>query len=137
MRISKKEYYLNIAYEVCKRSTCLKRHYGAIIVLNDEIKATGYNGSPRGEINCCDIHIKCPRKNIKHNSGDYSDCPAVHAEQNAIISAGRKNTLNATLYLAGEEMIDDKWTRMEKCIPCPICERIIKNAGITDVIGNL
>ena len=53
-RMSKTEYYLEIALAVSKRSTCLKRRYGAVIVNNDEIISTGYNGNPRGEQNCCD-----------------------------------------------------------------------------------
>ena len=55
MRIDKDSYYLNIAKAVAARSTCLRRQYGAVIVSGDEIIATGYNGSPRGEVNCCDV----------------------------------------------------------------------------------
>ena len=137
-RISKDEYYLRIALAVSKRSTCLKRHYGCVIVKNDEIIATGYNGSPRGEENCCDKGI-CPRMDIPHNSGNYSDCPSVHAEQNAMLSASRKDLIGATLYLAGEESIGcdkgDGWCKIENATPCPICERIIKNAGIKRIVG--
>ena len=131
-RISKDQYYLNIAKEVSKRSTCLRRHYGAIIVKNDEIIATGYNGAARGESNCCDIYDSCPRSGKPHNSGDYSDCPAVHAEQNAIISASRKDMLGATLYLAGRDVVNN--VDLESCEPCPICKRMIKNAGIDWII---
>ena len=137
-RITKDEYYLGIALAVSKRSTCLKRRYGCVIVKNDEIIATGYNGSPRGEENCCDKGI-CPRMDIPHNSGNYSDCPSVHAEQNAMLSASRKDLIGATLYLAGEEYIDcdkgDGWCKIENATPCPICERIIKNAGIERIVG--
>ena len=139
-RMTKREYYLGIALAVSKRSTCLKRHYGCIIVKNDEIIATGYNGAPRGDKNCSDSGM-CGRLNKPHNSGDYSDCPAVHAEQNAMLSASRKDMIGATLYLAGEERIlkdcidgYEKWVSID-CIPCPICERMIKNAGIKEVIG--
>lgn len=140
-RISKPDYYLNIALSVSKRSTCLKRHYGCVIVKNDEIIATGYNGSPRGESNCCDTGI-CKRIDKPHNTGDYSDCNSVHAEQNAMLSASRKDMLDATLYLAGEErrwsdtnqrFFD--WEEVEDCEPCPICLRMIKNAGIKKVIS--
>lgn len=142
-RMSKDEYYLGIALAVSKRSTCLKRKYGCIIVKNDEIIATGYNGSPRGELNCCDIHNdKCPRNDIPHNSGDYSSCPAVHAEQNAMLSASRKDMIGATMYLAGEERkwseINQSffdWKNIDECEPCPICERMIKNAGISKIIS--
>lgn len=133
-RISKDEYYLGIALAVSRRSTCLKRHYGCVIVKNDEIIATGYNGSPRGEANCCDIGI-CQRMNKPHNSGDYSDCHSVHAEQNAMLSASRKEMIGATMYLAGEDMTESNLdnndnTEIVDAIPCPICERMIKNAGI-------
>ena len=144
-RISKDEYYLRIALAVSKRSTCLKRHYGCVIVKNDEIIATGYNGSPRGETNCCDVGL-CQRLDKPHNSGDYSDCHSVHAEQNAMLSASRKEMIGATMYLAGEEMIveEDIWgdgtdgkmmymKEIKDCAPCPICERMIKNAGIISV----
>lgn len=135
-RISKDEYYLRIALAVSKRSTCLKRHYGCVIVKNDEIIATGYNGSPRGETNCCDVGL-CKRLNKPHNSGDYSDCHSVHAEQNAMLSASRKEMIGATMYLAGEELIDCGWSdnfhEIEDATPCPICERMIKNSGIISV----
>ena len=85
-RMSKTEYYLAIALAVSKRSTCLKRRYGAVIVNNDEIVSTGYNGNPRGEDNCCD-RGNCQRMNLPSNSGNYNDCFSVHAEQNAMISA--------------------------------------------------
>ena len=111
-RVSKEEYYLNIAKTVAERSTCLRRRYGCIIVKNDEIIATGYNGSARGEINCCDIHNgKCPRSDEPHNTGDYSNCPAVHAEQNAMLSAARKDMIGATMYLDGEER---KWSEINQ-----------------------
>lgn len=124
MRPSKDEYYLNIARAVALRSTCLRKRYGAVIVQNDEIIATGYNGAPRGEINCCDAG-KCARAFFEHGEG-YTVCPAVHAEQNAIISASRDKMLGATLYLACLET--------ETPEPCEICRRMIKNSGIIKVI---
>ena len=134
MRIDKDNYYLNIAEAVAQRSTCLRRQYGAVIVVGDEIIATGYNGAPRGEVNCCDTG-KCYR--CEHSQpidchaaqhGDqYGTCVAVHAEQNAIISAARRDMQGATLYLAClSEGVDP--------IPCNICDRMIKNAGITRVV---
>jgi dCMP deaminase len=131
-RINKTQYYLSIAAEVAKRSTCIRRQYGAVIVKNDEIVATGYNGSPRGEENCCDIG-ECWREqhNIPHGE-QYEKCVAVHAEQNAIISASRRDMLGATMYIAGfdkgEPILDAK--------PCDICRRLIKNAGIDRVVTN-
>ena len=136
IRISKDEYYLNIALEVSKRSTCLKRHYGCVIVKNDEIIATGYNGAPRGEVNCCDIG-SCQRLDKQHNSGDYSDCHSVHAEQNAMLSASRNEMIGATMYLAGEERRWSNayfdWRELKDANPCPICARMIVNAGISTV----
>ncbi len=107
-RISKNDYYMTIAQAVSQRSTCLKRRYGAVIVKNDEIIATGYNGSPRGTANCCDIHEVCPRANVAHNSGNYAGCPAVHAEQNAIISAisAYKTELNQCDTAVTQAMMD-------------------------------
>lgn len=134
-RISKEQYYLNIAKVVAMRSTCLKRNYGAVIVKNDEIIATGYNGSARGEDNCCDVYSVCPRIHIEHNSGNYSNCPAVHAEQNAMLSAPRDKMIGATLYLAGFEHTAEGLVSIKKCSPCPICNRMIRNAGIIKVIG--
>lgn len=124
MRPDKQTYYLSIAYAVAWRSTCLRKKYGAVIVKNDEIIATGYNGAPRGELNCCDVG-KCARENYKHGEG-YTVCPAVHAEQNAIISASRDNMIGATLYLA--------CTGITNPMPCEICRRMIKNSGIAKVI---
>ena len=138
-RIGKDEYYLGIALAVSKRSTCLKRHYGCVIVKNDEIIATGYNGAPRGETNCCDVGL-CQRLNKPHNSGDYSDSDSVHEEQNEMLSAGRKDMIGATMYLTGEERRWSEcnqsyfdWKEITDATPCPICERMIKNAGIISV----
>lgn len=135
-RISKDEYYLNIALSVSARSTCLRRQYGCVIVKDDEIIATGYNGAARGEPNCCDIYEKCPRQHVEHNSGNYGDCAAVHAEQNAMLSAPRNRMLGATLYLSGKEFKEGEgFVEMSECLPCPICERLIRNAGIARVVG--
>lgn len=129
-RISKKEYYLGLAKAASERSTCLRRKYGAIIVNNDEVISTGYNGSARGCTNCCDIG-KCYRMehNIPHGE-QYEKCVAVHAEQNAIISASRKDMIGATLYIAGFE--DGKEF---DAIPCKICSRIIINSGISKIVS--
>ena len=131
-RISKQNYYLSIASEVAKRSTCLRRQYGAVIVKHDEIVATGYNGAPRGDDNCCDVG-RCWRElnNIPHGE-QYEKCVAVHAECNAIISASRHEMLGAILYLAGFEGLDNPINNPE---PCMICTRLIKNAGIETVIN--
>ena len=100
-RISKHEYYLSIASAVSLRSTCLRRHYGAVIVKDDRIISTGYNGSPRRELNCCDVGT-CNRDVNKCEKGSgYLLCPAVHAEMNAIINASKNDLIDSTLYIAG------------------------------------
>ena len=131
-RIGKQDYYLSIAAAVAKRSTCLRRQYGAVIVKNDEIVATGYNGAPRGEENCCDVG-ECyrERNNIPHGE-QYEKCVAVHAECNAIISASRNEMLGSTLYLAGFE---GPGKPIDNPAPCLICTKLIKNAGIERVIN--
>ena len=133
-RITKRDYYLSIAAEVAKRSTCLRRQYGAVIVKNDEIIATGYNGAPRGDENCCDVG-SCwrDRHNIPHGE-QYEKCVAVHAEANAIISASRNEMLGSTLYLYGFEGFDKPIDNPE---PCIMCNRLIKNAGIDHVINKI
>lgn len=125
LRPGKNKYYISIAKEVAQRSTCLRRKYGAVIVKNDEIISTGYNGSPRGEDNCCDVGT-CWREshNIPHGE-QYEKCVSVHAEQNAIISAARRDMLGGVLYLYGEEN-----GKPIKAIPCTICKRMIRNAGL-------
>ena len=140
-RIEKYQYYLEIAKAASKRSNCLKRHYGAVIVKNDEVIATGYNGSPRGCINCCDVG-KCNRLEKPHNSGDYSDCHSVHAEQNAMISASRNEMQDSVMYLYGEEFGKGlfvgtmEWNEIKNPEPCPICARMLLNAGIKYIFNN-
>ena len=90
-RVSKRNYYLDIAQTVLERATCLRRVYGAIIVKNDEIISTGYNGAPRGRKNCVDLGY-CTREQLKVPRGErYELCRSVHAEANAIISAQRRD----------------------------------------------
>jgi dCMP deaminase len=131
-RISEDDYYLNIAYEVARRSTCLRRHYGAVIVRNMQIISTGYCGAPRGTVNCSDMGL-CLReeKEIKRGK-NYELCRAVHAEQNAIIHAPRLDMLGATLYLVGKDAASGKV--LDDSMPCLICKRMIINAGISEVI---
>ena len=124
-RISKKQYYLEIAKAVAQRSTCLKRQYGAVIVsANDEIIATGYNGAPRGYSNCTDNGF-CPRMNVAHNTGDYGTCSSVHAEQNAMLSAARRDMIGGTLYLVGRDK--GNWFAAE---PCPIKNIVTIEEGL-------
>ena len=125
------DYYLNIAKAVSLRSSCLIRQYGAVVVKNGEIISTGYNGSPRGNINCCDIGY-CKRYDEgdhTHNDGNYNSCESVHAEMNALLSASRSEMIDSTLYLYGLEN-----GKTIDCEPCPICSRLIKNAGVVRVV---
>lgn len=129
---SKDDYYLSIAEAVLTRSTCLRRKYGAVIVKDDEIISTGYNGSPRGAKNCCDTGY-CYREHERIPHGErYEACCAVHAEANAIISAPRREMIGATLYLAGKEA---DGSPIYDAKPCLMCERLIVNAGIKEVIS--
>lgn len=129
-RPSKTKYYLDIAAAVSARSTCIRRQYGAVIVKNDAIVSTGYNGSARGLTNCCDMG-ECYREahNVPHGQ-QYEKCEAVHAEANAIINATRDEMCGATLYLAGFE----NGERMTNPVPCEMCMRLIINAGIGRIV---
>ena len=131
-RISKENYYLNIAQTVLERATCLRRVYGAIIVKNDEIISTGYNGAPRGRRNCVDMGY-CTRERLQVPRGERDElCRSVHAEANAIISASRRDMVGGTLYLVGRnaqtgELLTDATS-------CPMCRRHIINAGLERVV---
>lgn len=131
-RQDKENYYLDIAQTVLARSTCLRRCYGAIIVKNDEIISTGYNGAPRGRKNCIDLNY-CTRMAMKIPSGErYELCRSVHAEANAIISASRSETLNSTLYMT---CVDPNTKELiSHSTSCSMCRRMIINAGISRVI---
>ena len=131
-RISKENYYLDIACTVASRATCLRKKFGAIIVKNDVIVATGYNGAPRGRKNCTDMGY-CLREDLKIPRGErYELCRSVHAEANAIIAASREQMLGATIYLA---CIDGKSGELvpDTC-SCQMCKRLVINAGIEKVI---
>lgn len=129
-RISKIDTYLNCAEVFAYRSTCIKRKYGAVIVKDDVVVSTGYNGAPRGFDNCCDIG-KCPRIEKDMHQGDgYGICRAIHAEANALLNCSRQQTIGADLYLTG---INPKDNSIHKAKPCPICSRTIIQAGINNV----
>ena len=131
-RISKANYYLDIAETVLERATCLRRIYGAIIVKNDEIISTGYNGAPRGRQNCVDMGF-CTREIMKVPRGErYELCRSVHAEANAIISASRRDMVGATLYLVGRDAQTGKL--LNDATSCAMCRRQVINAGIKEVI---
>ena len=131
-RVDKHNYYLDMAQTVLERATCLRRKYGAVIVKNDEVIATGYNGAPRGRENCTDLDF-CAREKLNIKQGqNYELCRSVHAEQNAIISAARRDTKGATMYMVG---IDAKTGEvLDHIDSCIMCKRVVINAGIEKVI---
>ena len=131
-RISKENYYLNIAETVLERATCLRRGFGAIIVKNDEIISTGYNGAPRGRRNCVDMGF-CTREAMKVPRGErYELCRSVHAEANAIISAARRDMVGGTLYLVGRNAQTGEL--LHDATSCAMCRRMVINAGLSKVI---
>lgn len=131
-RISKENYYLDIAETVLERATCLRRVYGAIIVKNDEIISTGYNGAPRGRKNCVDMGF-CTREAMQVPRGQrYELCRSVHAEANAIISASRRDMVGSTLYLVGRDAQTGQL--LGDATSCAMCRRQVINAGISKVV---
>lgn len=130
--MQKMDYYLDIAAAVGRKSSCLRRKYGAILVKNDEIIATGYNGSPRGCLNCSDVHT-CMRNIIGAEKGHaYNLCLSVHAEMNCMLSAKRSDMIGSTLYIAGIETDTGDYADP---MPCLLCHRNIINAGIEKCYG--
>ncbi len=131
-RRSKINYYLDIAQTVTLRGTCLRKNFGAIIVKDDVIIATGYNGAPRGRQNCCDMNF-CLRDKLNIPRGErYELCRSVHAEANAIIAAPRERMLGSDLYLA---CVDGKTGELVSgTTSCQMCKRLVINAGIERVI---
>ena len=131
-RITKENYYLDIAQTVAERSTCLRKMYGAIIVKDDVIVSTGYNGAPRGRKNCSDINF-CMRDKLNIPRGErYELCRSVHAEANAIIAAARERMLGATLYMVCVDPADR--SIVGGTSSCMMCKRQVINAGISTVI---
>ena len=131
-RISKENYYLDIAQTVLERATCLRRVYGAIIVKNDEIISTGYNGAPRGRANCSDMGY-CSREAMRVPRGErYELCRSVHAEANAIISASRRDMVGGTIYLVGRDARTG--ALLGDATSCMMCRRMVINAGLARVV---
>ena len=115
------EYFMEMAFLVSKRSTCLRRRVGAVIVRDKHVISTGYNGSPRGTKHC--EELGCIRQQLNIPSGTRHElCRGVHAEQNAITQAAYLGTsvANATIYTT--------------TFPCSMCAKILINAGITEVV---
>lgn len=115
------EYFMDIASLVAKRSTCMRRRVGAVMVKQKNILTTGYNGTPSG-ITHCDV-TGCLREQLNVPSGERHElCRGLHAEQNAIIQAARHgvNISDSTLYCTNS--------------PCIICTKMLINAGIRKII---
>jgi dCMP deaminase len=131
-RVSKENYYLDIAQTVAERSTCLRRCYGAIIVKDDTIVSTGYNGAPRGRKNCSDLGY-CMREKLQIPRGErYEMCRSLHSEANAIIAAARERMLGATLYMCCIDPVTHGI--VGGTCSCAMCKRMIINAGIETVV---
>lgn len=130
-RRDKINYYLDLAEVVSQRGTCVRRHYGAVIVKNDEVISTGYVGAPRGRKNCSDLGV-CIREKLNIPRGErYELCRSVHAEMNAIISAPRDKMIGATLFLVGLNVTDGSYVVNGMC--CSMCKRMVINSGIEKV----
>lgn len=131
-RVNKINYYLDIAETVSERGTCLRKNYECIIVKHDEIISTGYSGAPRGRMNCIDLGY-CTKKKIYPDvrHGGYDACRSVHAEQNAIISAARKDMIGSSLFLVGKRKDTEEYEQGSMC--CQMCRKLIINSGIKEV----
>lgn len=115
------EYFMEIACLVSRRSTCLRRQVGAVMVKGKNILATGYNGTPSGITHC--EQVGCLRQQLNVPSGERHElCRGLHAEQNAIIQAAKHgiNIADATLYCTNS--------------PCIICSKMLINAGVQRII---
>lgn len=124
------EYFIEIAKVVSSRSTCLRRRYGAVIVKDHVIVSTGYNGAPRGSLNCIDRGT-CRRQELNVPAGErYELCEAVHAEQNAIVNGAPERMKDSTIYIAGFE----ENSEFAEGKPCLLCKRMIQNAMIKEVV---
>jgi dCMP deaminase len=128
-RPNKTMYFLRIALSVSERSTCLRRKFGAVLVKDNIIVGTGYNGNARGVVNCYEVGCIKNKMDLPHGK-TYDYCPAVHAEENAIINSNRADRIGSTLYIAGIDS-DGKYTM---ALPCQRCQRKIINSQIKEVV---
>jgi len=116
------EYFMRIAQEVGRRSTCLRRSVGALVVLNKRILSTGYNGAPSGLPHCAETG--CLREELKVPSGERHElCRGMHGEMNALLQGARHGIRleGGTLY--------------STLVPCSLCSKMIINTGIVRVVG--
>ncbi len=122
-RISWDEYFMNMAELASRRSTCIRRQVGAVIVKDNQVLATGYNGAPKGLPNCCDLN-ECLREALHVPSGQRHElCRAVHAENNAITQCA----VNGVSCKGGTLYVTDS--------PCVMCLKQIINAGIVKIVA--
>jgi len=136
-RISKDEYYMNIAREASLRTSCFRAQHGAVIVKDDQIISTGYVGAHRKTKDCFERN-SCLRRDLGIPSGQrYELCRSVHAEQNAIINSARSGTslLGAKMYLYSVKLEEDGAKNIIDAYPCFICKKMIVNSGIIEVIS--
>jgi dCMP deaminase len=137
-RVSKIDYYMNITKEVARRSTCFRATHGSIIVKDDQIISTGYNGAPRKTKDCLE-RGNCLRDELSIPSGQrYEMCRSVHAEQNAIINSARAGVslLGGTIYLYSEKLGKAGSSQMIDALPCFICKKMIINSGLKDMVAS-
>ena len=122
VRPSWDEYFIRISAEVATRSTCLRRHVGAVLVLNKRMLCTGYNGVPQGLRHCAETG--CPRqaKGVASGTG-WEICRGLHAEMNALLQAATHGipVAGATLY--------------STAFPCSLCAKMLINAGIQRIVA--
>jgi dCMP deaminase len=124
------DYFIDIARSVSRRATCLRRRYGAVIAKDNIIISTGYNGAPRGMVDCLEAG-KCTRKELQVPHGErYELCHSVHAEANAIIRASMHEMEGASIYISG---VDDAGRECDS-EPCMMCKRMALNARIARVV---
>jgi dCMP deaminase len=123
--------YLEVARAISRQATCKRGHFGAVVVKDDIIIGTGFNGPARGVKHC----RTCKRRDYRPSEG-YHLCPAVHAEANAVINAGgRRACVGATLYIDSHNRTpDEKYNSKSYIFSCDTCARTMVNAGIEYVV---
>lgn len=131
-RIDKESYYLDIAETVLERSTCSRSHSGALIVRNDEIVSTATTAR-RAAAATASTSATASANGLGIPAGErYELCRSVHAEMNAIISAARSECIGGTIYLAGRDVATGEL--IPDLLPCPMCRRMIINAGLSKIV---
>lgn len=117
------EYYLGIADAVATRGDCVRAQHGAVIVKNNKIVSTGYNGTPPGDHRSCGSTGQCPRAldaNARHSEGTYDNCWATHAESNALLRASWEELQGSIVYITGQ--------------PCPGCMKLLESANVMLIV---